>query len=126
MFIIFKNPIFNRLSLNKTIYKILATQNSLRDLENFCEKKKINFPKNIIEISNTQKIESLINKDSIHQGIIAKIDPILIRNEQEFFNPDSKEDSLPQKILILDKISDPQNIGAIIRSCLAFNVTNIS
>ena len=118
MLIYGKNVIFNRILSGKKIYKILATQKSYLELEKFLQKNQLKFSKKLVEICDKKKIDKEFKSDVSHQSIIAKIYPINLLNENEFLA--KKFDQKPN-ILILDQITDPQNIGAIIRSAFAFN-----
>ncbi len=71
------------------------------------------------QIADRKEIDKLLPPDSVHQGFA------LICAELE--NP-SLEDIIDASktldkchVLILDQVTDPQNIGAIIRSAVAFN-----
>ena len=57
------------------------------------------------------------NQDIVHQGYAAKVS----QNSLDI-NELSRTDN---NIVLLDNINDPRNQGAIIRSCLAFNVYDI-
>lgn len=65
-------------------------------------------------------ITKIAGKDQAHQGVIALVDTIF-KNGLESIDLDSTK----EKIAILDQISDPQNIGAIIRSAAAFGIKTI-
>lgn len=71
-----------------------------------------------IPIFNLDKSRKLpIPKDKVHQGAILKVSPLeQTKDLNEIIS--SKDKNL---IVILDKVSDPQNVGAIIRSGLFFN-----
>ena len=56
-----------------------------------------------------------------HQGIIAELSPLHQPNLNELLSNSPKKD----RIVILDQITDPQNVGAIIRSAAAFGITKI-
>ena len=76
----------------------------------------INLPK--IPIFNLEKSKSLpIPNDKVHQGAILKVSPLKQPNDID----DIGNSNQPKIIVILDKVSDPQNVGAIIRSSLFFN-----
>ena len=53
----------------------------------------------------------------MHQGLLAEVDPL----------PSPDIDSLPQEgiVLVLDQVTDPHNVGAILRSAAAFAVKAI-
>ena len=81
-------------------------------------KKKI--PHIPIETVQNDFIIKKIGKDQTHQGVIALVNTIF-KNGLESVDLSSPK----EKIAILDQISDPQNIGAIIRSAAAFGVKTI-
>ncbi|MFT4718653.1 MAG: 23S rRNA (guanosine2251-2'-O)-methyltransferase [Rickettsiales bacterium] len=118
MWIYGKNVIFNCILNGRKVHKILLTQKNHLELEGFLQKNKIKFSKNLIEICDKKRIDKEFTEDVSHQSIIAKIDQISLLNENEFL---VKNFNQKPHILILDQITDPQNIGAIIRSAFAFN-----
>ena len=64
--------------------------------------------------ATAQEIEALVGPDAVHQGILAEADPLAAP---------ALEDLDPQRlVLVLDQITDPQNVGAIMRSAAAFAV----
>lgn len=71
------------------------------------------------EILNDNAISNKLQDTSTHQGIIAKVKPIFYYNIEE----------IPlhtySTIAILDQVMDPQNIGSIIRTAVAFNIDAI-
>jgi 23S rRNA (guanosine2251-2'-O)-methyltransferase len=65
-------------------------------------------------LTSVQEIEALVGPDAVHQGIVAEADPLA--------SP-TVEDLEPQRlVLVLDQITDPHNVGAILRSAAAFAV----
>src|SRR5262249_19689486 len=64
-----------------------------------------------------QEIDRLLSPDAVHQGLLAEADPL----------PSPAIDSLKQEgmVLVLDQITDPHNVGAILRSAAAFAVKAI-
>lgn len=75
-----------------------------------------------LPIFNLDKSKSLpISDNNVHQGAILKVSPLnQPSNIQEIPNT-----TQPKIVVILDKVSDPQNVGAIIRSSLFFNCFSI-
>jgi len=58
-----------------------------------------------------------LGPDAVHQGLLAEAEPL----------PSPDIDSLPHQgiVLVLDQITDPHNVGAIMRSAAAFAVKAI-
>lgn len=71
-----------------------------------------------IPIFNLDKSKNLpISENTVHQGAILKVSPL----KQPSDIHEISKTKQPKLVVILDKVSDPQNVGAIIRSCLFFN-----
>jgi 23S rRNA (guanosine2251-2'-O)-methyltransferase len=69
------------------------------------------------EIIRPDLLDRRLGPDAVHQGLLAEAEPLT--------SPDI--DTLPQEgiILVLDQITDPHNVGAILRSAAAFAVKAI-
>ena len=69
------------------------------------------------EIVRPSVIDARLGPDAVHQGLLAETEPLA--------SPDI--DTLPQDgiVLVLDQITDPHNVGAILRSAAAFAVKAI-
>ena len=69
------------------------------------------------EIVRPALIDARLGPDAVHQGLLAEADPL----------PSPDIDELPQEgiVLVLDQITDPHNVGAIMRSAAAFAVKAI-
>jgi 23S rRNA (guanosine2251-2'-O)-methyltransferase len=69
------------------------------------------------EIVRPSVIDQRLGPDAVHQGMLAEAEPL----------PSPDIDTLPQQgiVLVLDQITDPHNVGAIMRSAAAFAVKAI-
>src|SRR2546421_1495780 len=69
------------------------------------------------EIVRPSQIDQRLGPDAVHQGLLAEADPL----------PSPDIDTLEQEgiVLVLDQITDPHNVGAIMRSAAAFAVRAI-
>ena len=69
------------------------------------------------EIVRPNLIDHRLGPDAVHQGLLAEADPL----------PSPDIDTLDQQgiVLVLDQITDPHNVGAIMRSAAAFAVKAI-
>jgi 23S rRNA (guanosine2251-2'-O)-methyltransferase len=96
----------------RKIRKLLLTENAARRLTDD------NIPTPITpEIVRPDIIDRRLGPDAVHQGLLAEADPL----------PSPDIDTLAQEgiVLVLDQITDPHNVGAIMRSAAAFAVKAI-
>ncbi len=103
-----KNP-------NRKIHELWISQNARPKIFTDCE-----IPN--LPIFNIEKSKNLpISENNVHQGAILKVSPL---KQPKDINEIHKN-MQPKLIVILDKVSDPQNVGTIIRSSLFFNCNAI-
>ena len=74
-----------------------------------------------IEYVSEKELQRITNSKK-HQSIAAKID---INSPKEFKNFKKDIKNMTDIILILDHLKDPQNLGAISRTCVFFNINTI-
>ena len=69
------------------------------------------------EIVRPALIDARLGPDAVHQGLLAEVDPL----------PALDIETLPEDgiVLVLDQLTDPHNVGAIMRSAAAFAVKAI-
>jgi 23S rRNA (guanosine2251-2'-O)-methyltransferase len=96
----------------RQIRKLILTENAARRLSD----ENIKLPVTP-EIVRPALIDQRLGPDAVHQGLLAEADPL----------PSTHIDMLPQEgiVLVLDQITDPHNVGAILRSAAAFAVKAI-
>src|ERR1700686_5109312 len=94
------------------IRKLLLTENAARRLAD----EKID-TKVTPEVVRPSLIDQRLGPDAVHQGLLAEADPL----------PSPDIDTLAEDgiVLVLDQITDPHNVGAIMRSAAAFAVKAI-
>ncbi|MBP7709899.1 MAG: 23S rRNA (guanosine(2251)-2'-O)-methyltransferase RlmB [Rickettsiales bacterium] len=124
-----KHPTFTILQKKRRkIFEILATQNSISELEKFLQKNSLAHLSSFVKITDNEKIEALFGKNQVHQGLAVRCSRLPTKTQNDLLAElekiTQKDEKLPTLIL-LDQISDPHNIGAIIRSALSFGVTRI-
>src|ERR1700726_1398189 len=96
----------------RQIRKLLLTENAARRLADD------NIDTRVTpEIVRPSLIDQRLGPDAVHQGLLAEAEPL----------PSPDIDTLPQQgiVLVLDQITDPHNVGAIMRSAAAFAVKAI-
>ena len=73
-----------------------------------------------VEYADVQDLARLVAKDAPHQGLVLECEPLDNRFLDEFTGPD-----LAAPIVVLDQVTDPHNVGAILRSAAAFGAAAI-
>src|SRR6188508_2908763 len=92
--------------------RLLATENALRRLADDGVALPIK-----PELVRPDIIDARLGPDAVHQGLLAEADPLSA--------PALTEIAQDGIILVLDQITDPHNVGAILRSAAAFAATAI-
>ena len=67
-----------------------------------------------------------INNYKPHQNVILITEPLQRISLDEFLSNHRSNNKNPIRIILLDEVTDPQNVGAIIRSALAFNMNGLA
>lgn len=75
-----------------------------------------------------QELRSILGEDCVHQGIACRVSPletVSIHNMAAHVKTweDHRTSQQPPRIMVLDHVTDPHNVGAILRSCAVFGVT---
>jgi len=94
------------------IRKILATENAVRRLVDDGIKLPVE-----PELVRPDAIAARLSPDAVHQGLLAEADPLP--------SPALADLAAAGVVLVLDQITDPHNVGAILRTAAAFAVAAI-
>src|SRR5262245_7439019 len=96
----------------RRIRRLLATENALRRLADDGVSLTVK-----PELVRPDVIDARLGPDALHQGLLAEADPLPA--------PSIGELGAEGIVLVLDQITDPHNVGAILRSAAAFAVKAI-
>ncbi|NVO16286.1 MAG: 23S rRNA (guanosine(2251)-2'-O)-methyltransferase RlmB [Rhodoplanes sp.] len=96
----------------RRFHRLLATENAARRLE----EDGVALPVTP-EVVRPETIDGMVGPDAVHQGLLAEADPL--------DSPDIQDLPAEGLILVLDQITDPHNVGAILRSAAAFAVAAV-
>lgn len=96
---------------NRIIHRIITTEKNLNLIPKTHKDK--------VEILTPQDISKIIQQDSTHQGIAVKVSPIASSSLEDIAFPENAT------LAILDQVTDPHNLGAILRNALAFGISGI-
>ncbi len=92
---------------NRPIHRLLATPNAARRLQPVLDARGL-----VPEATTPKALDRLLGAETVHQGVALKTDPL----------PPLGLEDLPADglVLVLDQVTDPQNVGAVLRSAAAF------
>jgi 23S rRNA (guanosine2251-2'-O)-methyltransferase len=93
----------------RKIRRMLVTRNALERLE-LKETGTLAFP---VEIVEPKAIDKEAGSDAVHQGVLIEAEPLASKPLSGLADT--------RLVLVLDQVTDPHNVGAIMRSCVAFN-----
>jgi 23S rRNA (guanosine2251-2'-O)-methyltransferase len=96
----------------RKLHRLLATENAARRLA----EDGVQLPTDL-ELVRPETIVARLGPEAVHQGLLAEADPLPSLDIDEL-DPDPL-------VLVLDQITDPHNVGAILRSAAAFGVSAV-
>ena len=111
-----KNP-------NRKVLNVLLTEDSKKKLNK--DNKNLNLLENVKLYYKTRKeLDRLCSKEQIsHQGLIAEIEHLEEINLKDYLK--SIENKKYTTFVALEEVSDPRNMGSIIRSAASFNIDGL-
>jgi len=96
----------------RTVRKIFATENAAHRLASEGLALAVT-----PEIVRPDTIAARLSPDAVHQGLLVEADPLPALDLEDLTGDGT--------VLVLDQITDPHNVGAILRSAAAFGVTAV-
>ena len=110
-----KNP-------SRKIERVFLTEDAQKKLNR--ENQNLNlFKKTPIFYKSRKELDNLCGRDeTAHQGLVAEVEQLEEINLKEFII-ENKNENL--NLIALEEVTDPRNIGSIIRSAVAFNIDGI-
>lgn len=96
----------------RTVTRVLATENAAHRLGSLLAKRGL-----IPETATPRDLDRLLGPDAVHQGVALEAEPL----------PPVALDDVDQNgmLLVLDQVTDPQNVGAALRSAAAFDAAGL-
>ena len=120
-FIVGKHAVFEALkNTNRKVLRVFLTEESKKNIHRDSPKK--NLLKDVKVYFKTKKeLDKYCNKEGmLHQGYVAEIEHLEKIQLKEFIK---KQNNLT--FVCLDEVTDPRNIGSIIRSAASFNIDGL-
>jgi 23S rRNA (guanosine2251-2'-O)-methyltransferase len=108
---------------NRNVLRVFLTEESKKNLNR--ENQHLNLLKNINIFYKTKKeLDKYCSRDKInHQGLVAEIEHLETFSIKDFVNGNSNRNNI--NFVALEEVTDPRNIGSIIRSAASFNMDGI-
>lgn len=107
------------LNPSRHCHRLLLTQTSLRQFEPIiAQAKKLNLKRPSPEIIDLRAIDKQLPNGTVHQGILLEAENLPDRELEDLL----ELENLPPAIVVLDQVTDPHNVGAILRSACAFGI----
>ncbi|XSG82272.1 MAG: 23S rRNA (guanosine(2251)-2'-O)-methyltransferase RlmB [Methyloligella sp. ZOD6] len=91
----------------RQVHRLLATPNAAKRLEGPIQARGLK-----IKTVTPKDLDKLLGPDQVHQGIALEVAPLPVLSLDDL--PDS------DMVLVLDQVTDPHNVGALLRSAAAF------
>jgi 23S rRNA (guanosine2251-2'-O)-methyltransferase len=111
---------------HRTIHQVFCSPNNEKLIKETLQQ--CNKSTNLLKIVDNSFLDKLVGNNSLHQGIVIEANKINIQDQfqllQKLHNMQEQQIALPN-LLMLDQLCDPHNIGAIIRSAVAFGINHI-
>ena len=117
------HPIFSALNnKNRKLHYLITTNTNLSKWKDQISKLKLKLD---IEVKTREEMDK-INNYKPHQNAILITEPLQRLLLDEFLSKNKFNDKIPIRLILLDEVTDPQNVGAIIRSALAFKMNGLA
>lgn len=101
----------------RTCYRLWATQSGMAALEeSILNSKKNGLTRPDPLVVDKSEIEHFLPHNTVHQGVALEVAPLAEMTLDDLLG----QDECPEVVVILDQVTDPHNVGAIMRSAAAF------
>lgn len=107
-----KNP-------NRKCHNLFTTSNVFEEVSHLCD----SIANLNIHITDVKTIAAKLPPQSIHQNIALEVSPLAEHTPEDLVVLANQAEH--QCIVILDQVTDPHNIGAILRTCAAFSILGV-
>jgi 23S rRNA (guanosine2251-2'-O)-methyltransferase len=100
----------------RAILRLMATENGEHRLQEAIAKRGA-----AVESASPRDLDNILGPDTVHQGVMLETEPL----------PEPTVEDLAERavaggpLVILDHVTDPHNVGAVLRSCAVFGASGL-
>jgi 23S rRNA (guanosine2251-2'-O)-methyltransferase len=99
--------------------RVVALREAADELRPLLAASRADLPKGVPELLDRSALETLLPPGAVHQGMALAADPLPQRSIADLV-ANLPEAGAPHIVVALDQVTDPHNVGAILRSAAAF------
>jgi 23S rRNA (guanosine2251-2'-O)-methyltransferase len=121
--IVGKHPVLEALkNPSRKVERVFLTEDAQKKINR--ENQNLNLFKNVnVFYKSKKELDNLCGKDeTAHQGLVAEVEHLDEITLKEFIIGTNKQNI---NLIALEEVTDPRNIGSIIRSAVAFNIDGL-
>lgn len=96
----------------REIRRLVATKPAAEKLAQECRKRNI-----VPQVMTPQELSKLLPADAVHQGVAMEVKPLPELSLENYLSAMTQH----KPLLLLDQVTDPHNVGAILRTAAAFD-----
>lgn len=100
---------------SRVISRLFMTENAENRMRAACEKRGVT-----VERVSPRDLDRRLGADTVHQGVLLETEPL---EEQRMI--DMAQNASGRPLIVLDQVTDPHNVGAILRSSAVFGAAGV-
>ena len=101
----------------RAIHAVWATENAERKLAEALAGRAL-----AVERSTPRDLDKRVGSDTVHQGVVLEVAPLATHPLADLTERAAESG---QPLVILDQVTDPHNVGAVLRSCAVFGAAGL-
>lgn len=112
------------LNPNRKFTKVFVTEKALENFKPYIAKAEelgLRRPKH--QVVERKQLDKSLGQDVVHQGIAASCEPLPEMNAMDLVIKNASNEK--SVFVMMDQVTDPHNVGAIMRSACAFNISGM-
>ncbi len=99
--------------------RLIALRETAPEAEALLRRARARPPRAGVEVVERRTLEALLPHGAVHQGLALAAEPLPAGDLEAILDADATPGA-PQIVVALDQVTDPHNVGAILRSAAAF------